>query len=161
MAGPDGTTGSAARIADRWLGLPLALRTSLLCFAVVAMSGIMVVVMGGGASADSSDGDQVPTISRAIIPVLLAAFIAGLVAARRGFRAWLAGYAGAVLGGVPISVAHEVMATDASATDLLVGGAWALLVFAPLVGLAFMAAGGLTLGARRFTSSSDVPQPRN
>ena len=126
---------------ERWWRLPLALRTTLLCFAVIALTGAAVAVFVWSLR---SPEEYPATISRLVGAVVIAAFVVGVVAARRGRRAWLAGYAGAVLAGIPIAVVHDTLVTGA--ITLISGSAVGdVIVFAVLTGLAFLAAGLLTL----------------
>ena len=129
------------------------MRTFLLCLAVVGLSGIAVVV-GGSAMGASTESELMSLLAFVYGIVLIAAFVLGIVAARRSLRAWLAGYVGAVLGGWAVLVVGDVLlGPGASFADILIGSAMAAVaVFAPLVGLAFLVAGGLTLAARRISS---------
>ena len=126
-----------------------AARTFLLSFVAIALVGLAVVGAGliGGRQSDSQ---QVDTISRVIAVVAITAFVLGIVAARRGLRAWLAGYVGAVLGGVLVTVAHDLLNTTYSFVDIVLTSTIStLLLFALLLGVPFLIAGGLTLAARR------------
>lgn len=134
----------------RWRGLSLGLRTALLCFAVIALTGAAVAVFVWSLRPPE---EYPPTVSRLAGAILIAALIVGIVAARRGLRAWLAGYLGAILAGIPIAVVHNTLVTGA--VTVISGSAVAdVTVFAVLAGLSFLAAGLLALVARRFSSGT-------
>jgi hypothetical protein len=130
--------------------LPLGLRTALLCFAVIALTGSAVAVFIWSLRPPE---EYPPTVSRLVGAVVIAAFVVGVVAARRGRRAWLAGYLGAVLAGIPVTVVHDtlVQGTLTVSPPHAVGS---LILFAVLTGLSFLAAGLLALVARRFSSGT-------
>ncbi len=148
--------GSGPSIGGRWRRLPLGLRTALLCFAVIALTGAAVAVFIWSLR---SPEEYPPTVSRLVGAILIAAFIVGIVAARRGLRAWLAGYLGAVLAGIPIAVVHDTLVTGAITvvSGSAVGDA---ILFAVLTGVvrlsrpAYLRRQGVLAGRR-----SDLSQP--
>lgn len=134
----------------RWPRSPLGLRTSLLCFAVIALTGAAVAVFIWSLR---SPEEYPATVTRLVGAVVIAAFVVGVVAARRGRRAWLAGYLGAILAGIPVRVVHDTLVQGTFTVSLpyVVGS---LMLFAVLTGLSFLAAGLLTLVAKRLSSST-------
>jgi hypothetical protein len=144
-------------VADRWRAVPPAVRTFALGFATTALLGLAMI--GAGLIGGSPSESELPkTLSRLLLPVGVAGLALGIVAARRGLRAWFAGFVGAVLGVVPVIVAYG-LDTTGSLTEILVSGAIiaSLVVFAPIIGLSFLLAGGLTFVARRLRGTPDGP----
>ena len=137
---------SDSSIGGRWRRSPLGLRTALLCFAVIALTGAAVAVFIWSLR---SPEEYPPTVSRLVGAVVIAAFVVGVVAARRGRRAWLAGYLGAVLAGIPIAVVHDTVVSGAITviSGSAVGDA---ILFAVLTGVAFVSAGFLIFAANVF-----------
>jgi hypothetical protein len=94
MSGTSTTPGSDPAVADRWRRLSLALRTFLVCFVAIALSGIAVAIAMYPPS-DATDS-QFEAVGRIDTAFFVVALVMGVVSARRGLRAWLAGYAGTV-----------------------------------------------------------------
>jgi hypothetical protein len=173
MSGTSITPGSEPTVVDRWRRLSLAQRTFLLCFAAVALSGIAVAIATYPPPAATDRWwEAVWHIDTAFFVVAL---VLGVVSARRGRRAWLAGYAGTVVGGMAVVVVHWLLAPDAGLAGVLVGGGIlgqnarladvllgsvpsAIVVFAPLAAIAFLITGALIAGARRLSGTSASPQ---
>jgi hypothetical protein len=173
MSGTSTTPGSDPAVADSWRRLSLALRTFLLCFAAIALSGIAVAIAIYPPS-DATDGwfEAVWRIDAAFFVVAL---VMGVVSARRGRRAWLAGYAGTVVGGMVVIVVHWLLAPNSGMASVLVGAGVlgrnsdlanvlvgsvpsAIIVFAPLAAIAFLITGALIAGSRRLSGASASPQ---
>ena len=91
-------------------------------------------------------------MSGVYVVFLAVAVIMGFVSARRGIRAWLAGYAGTVLAGVPVIIVAEVPGQRFGLVDiaanLIAMVATAIIVIGSIAALPFLLVGGLTLGAR-------------
>ena len=137
---------------------PLAM--FLLCFGVVALSGVLIVEVGH-AQGDFDHlffaGAQTFYVGATVF--LIEAVVLGVAAARRGSRAETrAGYAGVVLGTVPVSaLAHYDLATvcgwgqcpPAPDTGGLLANALAgLAIVAPVVGVIFLVIGLVRLRGR-------------
>jgi hypothetical protein len=173
MSGTSTTPGSDPAVADRWRRLSLARRTFLLCFAAIALSGIAVAIaMDPPSDATDSWFEAVWRIDAAFFVVAL---VMGVVSARRGRRAWLAGYAGTVVGGMAVVVVHWLLGPNSGLASVLVGAGVlgrnsdlanvlvgsvpsAIIVFAPLAAIAFLITGALIAGARRLSGTSAGPQ---
>ena len=173
MSGTSTTPGSDPAVADRWRRLSLALSTVLLFFAAIALSG-MAVAIAVYPPRDATDRwwEAVWQIDSAFFVVAL---VMGVVSARRGRRAWLAGYAGTVVGGMGVVVAHWLLAPNSGLAGVLVGAGLlgqnsrladvvvgsvpsAITVFAPLAAIAFFISGALIAGARRLSGTLASPQ---
>ena len=173
MSGTSSTPGSDPAVADRGQRPSLALRTFLLCFAAIALSGIAVAIaMYPPSDATDSWFEAVKGINTAYFVVAL---VMGVVSARRGLRAWLAGYAGTVVGGMAVIVVHWLLSPNSGMASVLVGAGVlgrntdlanvlvgsvpsAIIVFAPLAAIAFLITGALIAGARRLSGTSASSQ---
>lgn len=173
MSGTSTTPGSDPAVADRWRRLSLALRTFLVCFAAIALSGIAVAIAMYPPS-DATDS-QFEAVGRIDTAFFVVALVMGVVSARRGLRAWLAGYAGTVVGGMAVIVVHWLLGPNSGLASVLVGAGVlgrnsdlanvlvgsvpsAIIVFAPLAAIAFLITGALIAGARRLSGTSASPQ---
>lgn len=173
MSGTSTTPGSDPAVADRWRRPSLALRTFLLCFAAIALSGIAVAIAMYPPS--DTTGSQWEAVGRIDTAFFVVALVMGVVSARRGFRASLAGYAGTVVGGMVVIVVHWLLAPNSGLASVLVGAGVlgrnsdladvlvgsvpsAIIVFAPLAAFAFLITGALIAGARRLSGASASPQ---
>lgn len=144
----------------------------LLCFGVVALSGV-VVVEAGRASGDydhmwfAGSGTSLTLTS----VFLLETVVLGIISAHGGIRPeWLAGYAGVVLGSVPIIALHRYDIATACGSgwsscppspaviDLLSQGVLGALIYAaPVAGVIFLVFGRLASVGR--STRNDLPTP--
>ena len=173
MSGTSTTPGSGPAVAEGWPRLSLAQRTFLLCFAAIALSGIAVAIATYPPIVGTDRWwEAVWQIDTAFFVVAL---VLGMVSARRGRRAWLAGYAGTVAGGMAVVVVHWLLAPDAGLAGVLVGAGIlgqnagladvlvgsvpsAITVFAPSAAIAFLITRALIAGVRRLSGTSASPQ---
>ena len=132
----------------------------LLCFGVVGLSGVLIVEAGHAwGDFDHFYFAGVQTLYLGATAFLIEAIVLGIVAAgRRSLAETLAGYAGVVLGTVPVNaLAHYDLATVCrwgqcppapNTAGLLANALAGLIIVAPVAGVIFLVIGLVRLRRR-------------